>query len=202
MNATVTIENCIIVTNVGVGVICDSAGSIAVKGCNVYGNTEGDWTGCISDQAGINENMSADPLFCDTGNGDYHINASSPCAPANNSAGVLIGALVVGCTPTDFADDPMSVPVNFALSQNYPNPFNPSTVIEFDVPRRSRIVIDIFNVLGQSVRRLVDDEKPAGTYSVGWNGTDHADRPVSSGIYLYRLTAGDFIRSRKMALMK
>jgi hypothetical protein len=73
--------------------------------CDVYGNAGGDWVGYIADQAGINGNFSADPLFCDTANGDLHIFNASPCAPANNSCGVLIGALDVGCTYGDANGD-------------------------------------------------------------------------------------------------
>ncbi len=61
--------------------------------CNLFGNVGGDWTGCFADQADVNGNLSADPLFCDSANGDYHINYASLCAPANNGCGVLIGAL-------------------------------------------------------------------------------------------------------------
>jgi hypothetical protein len=65
--------------------------------CDIYGNAGGDWVGCIADQAGINGNFSDDPLFCDIAAGDYHLDDSSPCAPANNDCGVLIGVLGVGC---------------------------------------------------------------------------------------------------------
>lgn len=65
--------------------------------CNVYGNAAGDWTDCIADQAGINDNFSADPLFCDAAGGDFHITEASPCCPWNNDRLALIGALGVGC---------------------------------------------------------------------------------------------------------
>ena len=76
---------------------CDALqGTMVLKSTDIYGNLTGDWVGSIADQAGINGNMSANPLFCDTAAGDYHLSTNSPCAPANNINGVLIGALGVG----------------------------------------------------------------------------------------------------------
>ncbi|RME18843.1 MAG: T9SS C-terminal target domain-containing protein, partial [Candidatus Zixiibacteriota bacterium] len=103
---------------------------------------------------------------------------------------------------TDVDNDNSPLPNTFALGQNYPNPFNPTTTIEYSIPRRSRVVIDIFNVLGQSVRRLVDEKAEAGTHSVVWDGRTNGGRPVASGVYLYRITAGEFVRTRKMLLLK
>jgi hypothetical protein len=65
--------------------------------CNIYGNSGGDWISYIASQADSNGNFSADPLFCDTTSGDFHLQSNSPCAPANNSCGELIGALPVAC---------------------------------------------------------------------------------------------------------
>ena len=67
--------------------------------CDIYGNAGGDWTGAIAGQLGVADNFSLDPLFCDTADGDYHINSASPCAPANSGCGELIGALGVACSP-------------------------------------------------------------------------------------------------------
>jgi hypothetical protein len=94
------------------------------------------------------------------------------------------------------------LPYRFTVRQNYPNPFNPSTVIEYTLPRRSAVTIDIFNVLGQKVCRLVDEVKPAGTHAVSWDGTNKAGGAVSTGLYFYRVKAGDMVASRKMLLLK
>ncbi len=88
-------------------------------------------------------------------------------------------------------------PHSFVLGQNYPNPFNPVTTIEFSVPQSARVTLELFDMLGRSVRMLVDENRPAGTYTVRLNGDD-----LSSGVYLYRLTAGDRTVTRKMLLMK
>ena len=88
-------------------------------------------------------------------------------------------------------------PVNFVLEQNYPNPFNPATTIKFGVPVKSSVVLKIFNSLGEEVVQLVNEEKPAGTYSIKF---DAAEFP--SGVYFYQLRAGSFIETKKMILLK
>jgi flagellar hook assembly protein FlgD len=100
-------------------------------------------------------------------------------------------------------DDPGAVlPDGFELSQNYPNPFNPVTTIEYSVMRRGHVAIEIYNVLGQRVRTLVDETKSAGTYRVEWDGNDEAGRPVTSGVYLYRFTTGEVTETKKMLLVR
>lgn len=94
------------------------------------------------------------------------------------------------------------LPAEYQLHANYPNPFNPSTVIEFDLQHRSTISIEIFNLQGQRVRQLVNKEYPAGSYQVTWDGTSSTGQPVSTGVYLYRLTAGDFVKTKKMIFLK
>ncbi len=95
-----------------------------------------------------------------------------------------------------------ALPSTFALEQNYPNPFNPSTMIEFSVPSATHATVEIFNLLGERVNVLVDRYLPAGHYSVTWQGDDQLGRTTASGIYFYRLSAGDFTVTRKMMLVK
>jgi len=104
--------------------------------------------------------------------------------------------------PSSVDGDGGVFPRAFSLEQNRPNPFNPATTIAYSVVERVHVVIDVFNLLGQKVRTLVDDVKPAGTYQVEWNGRDDAGGIVSSGIYLYRIRAGDHLATKKMALIK
>jgi len=89
-----------------------------------------------------------------------------------------------------------------AVQQNYPNPFNPSTTIMYSLPQRARVTVDVYNVLGQRVRRLVDETQPAGNHSVVWNGDNEGGQPVSSGFYFYRVKAGDQAHNKKMLLLK
>jgi len=99
IDSPTTFENCIIAFNNGVPVrFYPETDSIQFLCTNIYGNISGDWMGCIADQAGTNGNFSADPIFCDTAAGNYHLSLLSHCRAAYNSCGVLIGALDVGCT--------------------------------------------------------------------------------------------------------
>ena len=93
-------------------------------------------------------------------------------------------------------------PSEFSLSQNYPNPFNPSTNIEFGLSKAAHVKLDIFNIVGQKVRTLVDEEMKAGKYVVDWDGKDEQGNSVSSGIYFYRMKAEDFSDMKKMLLVK
>ncbi len=97
----------------------------------------------------------------------------------------------------------MNVPEEFKLHQNYPNPFNPSTNIAFDVPNSNTIVkLEIYNILGQKVKTLVNDVYSAGRYTVQWDATNEFGTQVSTGVYLYRLQAGDIVQSKKLTLIK
>lgn len=93
-------------------------------------------------------------------------------------------------------------PDKFELSQNYPNPFNPITRINYQLPDMVRVTLTIYNLLGQKVITLVDDDMEAGYHTAIWNGLDQFGNQVTSGIYYYRLVAGENIESRKMVLLK
>jgi flagellar hook assembly protein FlgD len=94
------------------------------------------------------------------------------------------------------------LPTTFALSQNYPNPFNPNTEIKYQLPKDSRVVLSIYNVMGQEVVTLVDAGLKAGYYTATWNARDARGTEVSAGIYFCRLQAGEFSQTRKMVLIK
>jgi len=94
------------------------------------------------------------------------------------------------------------VPVEFALHENYPNPFNPTTTLRFDLPEVSNLTLTIYNMLGQKVRTFNMQSTPAGYHSVKWNATNDYGDPVGAGVYLYQLQAKDFVKTRKMVLLK
>ncbi len=94
------------------------------------------------------------------------------------------------------------VPIAYALEQNYPNPFNPSTTIRYQLSHRSAVALEVFNILGQRVRTLVNAEQVTGFYSVLWKGDNDYGIPVASGMYVYRLHAGEFVASRKLMLLR
>jgi hypothetical protein len=88
-------------------------------------------------------------------------------------------------------------PSQYSLSSNFPNPFNPETEIEYALPEVSWVTLKVYNILGQVVEVLVDSEQRAGYHEIQWNGEG-----VSSGVYFYRLTAGEFTDTKRMVLMK
>jgi len=90
----------------------------------------------------------------------------------------------------------------FSLSQSYPNPGNPSTTITFTLPQKAHVTLEIYNLLGQRVRTLVEGVKEAGPHAVVWDGRDELGKIVPTGIYLYRLQSADFVRVRKMVLVR
>jgi len=93
---------------------------------------------------------------------------------------------------------------SFRLEQNYPNPFNPSTVISYQLPVTSKVTLKIYNVLGNEVATLVNEELPAGNHEVAFNAVSHSGevRNLPSGIYFYQLRAGTFIQTNKMVYLK
>jgi len=98
-------------------------------------------------------------------------------------------------------EDPI-IPDEFIVHQNFPNPFNPETEIPFALTKDSHVVINIYNTLGQQIGTLVDTQYAAGFHSVHWDGKDRNGRPVSSGVYLYQIQAGEFSQVRKMILIR
>ena len=102
----------------------------------------------------------------------------------------------------DLGDNDERIAKAFFLFPNYPNPFNPSTTVKFTLPRSAKVRLEIFNILGQRVRTLVDGKLPAGVRQVQWDGRNDAGSPVASGVYIYRLRAEDYVQSRKMLLLR
>lgn len=192
------------------------SGSIHVAYCDVQGG----WSGT--------GNINADPQFV-PGDTLYHLSSTSPCINAGIDS-LLMGSIMIKCTPDDYESDPRpysgtlpdigadetdvvtgverwqaaNIPQEYALYQNFPNPFNPRTVISYQLPARSAggpisssIELSIYNLLGQKVATLVSESQPAGIYKVEWDATG-----LASGVYLYRLEAGEFVQSKKLILMR
>jgi hypothetical protein len=94
------------------------------------------------------------------------------------------------------------IPARFFVHQNYPNPFNPATTIVYELPSTAHVTVDVFNLLGQRVAILVQEEKQAGIYQINWQGVGDAGYRLSSGIYFLRVTAGAMVSTRKMMLIR
>jgi hypothetical protein len=99
--------------------------------------------------------------------------------------------------PLSTNDDGTTSPTYFTLEQNYPNPFNPSTVISYQLPVSSEVTLKVYDVLGNEVATIVDEYRDAGSYDVTFNASQ-----LASGMYVYKLQAGDFVETKKMLFMK
>ena len=108
----------------------------------------------------------------------------------------------LGMSPTGVEVEEREVIASFSLKQNFPNPFNSETIIRYYLPRESQVRIDVYNILGQRVKRLLDQRETAGQKSITWDGKNDRGQEVSSGIYFYRIEAGKFVQSKKMLLLK
>ncbi len=155
-------------------------GPTTIPATNVY------WDG--KDRIVVDFNLAG------SGNGFYDVVVFN----TYDASGVLAGAFQVTGAPTPVGDTPKQ----FALRPNYPNPFNPATTIRFDIAARSLVTLRVYDVNGAVVRTLVEQEMPAGSHVVEWNGRNDDGNPASSGVYFYRLTAPGFSDVRKMTLLK
>ena len=93
-------------------------------------------------------------------------------------------------------------PAPSRLEQNYPNPFNPVTTIRYELPEASYVVLAIFNIKGERIRVLVDEPMPAGSHATTWDGTNASGVDVASGVYFYRMQAGNTVQAKRLVLLK
>jgi hypothetical protein len=169
-------------------VYLDESSTIQVS----YSDLEGGWEG--------EGNIDADPLFCDLDSGDYTLAKNSPCVgTGENNANM--GAFGVGCEEILSIENEV-IPTSFTLHQNYPNPFNPVTTLRYELPEQSHVTIVIFDMLGRTVRQLINTTQEAGYKSIIWNATNDYGKLASAGVYLYQIKAGEFVQTKKMVLLK
>ena len=105
-------------------------------------------------------------------------------------------------TNTQSINDERGNIYGFELLQNYPNPFNPGTIISYRLPKSSKVELTIYNMLGQKITKLINKTQSAGEHLAIWDGRDTSGELVSSGIYIYRLKAREFVENRKMVLVR
>ncbi len=175
-------------------------------------------------------NKSNDPLFVDCPFGSYYLsnlksgqNQQSPCVDSGSLLAAVLN-LNDRTTCTDQTSDEgqvdmgfhykvnhqttaqqdlvAEIPETFGLEQNYPNPFNPVTTVDYQLPKSSEVVLRIYSISGQVIKLLVDEKQQAGRYAIQWDGKDDRGLPVASGVYVYCLSAGDFVQVRKMILVR
>jgi hypothetical protein len=113
-----------------------------------------------------------------------------------------MGAFYFEQTMVGFHEDLVILPKKIYLYQNYPNPFNPVTTLRYDLPEDALVNITIYDMMGREVKTLVNATQDAGFKSIIWNATNNQGNPVSAGMYLYQIQAGEFVQTRKMLLLK
>jgi len=187
------------------------------KSKNIFKGINGDLgslstTNYNGDSCDVMSNIFFDPEFWDNLNYDFHLKETSKCINAGggncpwdaDKSPPDIGAFSFDpdYIRTSVKDFYYMIPSEFRLFHNYPNPFNPETFISYQVPKASRVMIEVFNLLGQHIRTLIDEEKSPGSYQILWNGLDDQGQSVSSGVYLYKMKAGDFRAMKKMVLVR
>jgi hypothetical protein len=155
--------------------------------------------------------------FCGPGFDDVRIRFRfiSDATQSQPRAGWFIDEVsVIPVVETAVAENESAPPERFALHQNYPNPFwseatssarsggNPATVIQYELPKPAQVKLAIYNLLGEKIRTLVEANQPVGMKQATWDGRDAHGQHVSSGVYFYRLEAGEFTMTRRLVLMK
>ena len=123
------------------------------------------------------------------------VNSEAPSGTMN--VNVILSAEITTSAPTDAA-----APKDFGLEQNYPNPFNPSTVIQYRLPEKAMVTLQIFSVQGRLITTLVNAMQNGGVHQAVWNGLDQNGAPVPSGIYFYQIQANDFTEIKSLTLLK
>lgn len=201
-------NNIIAGTTDGPGILAEGSYVPGLFYNDVWNNAGGNYQGLEPGQFDIHE----DPLFVDPERGDFRLTEESPCIDAgdpdpqyNDPDGSRndIGAFWLGYTPVSEIEVEI-LPKEFTLFQNYPNPFNATTTITYQLvnPLHSKVILEVYNLQGQLVSRLVDDCQTAGIHEVIWDGKTKEGKSVSSGVYIYTLRVDGNSTSRKMLFLK
>jgi hypothetical protein len=218
-------------TAVNTGLTDSSVHVLAISGTNLFAGTDcgvflstnngTNWTAAstgltasdVTALAGSGTNLFAGTdggVFLSTNNGTSWTAVNSGLTNSNVISLVVVeGYLFAGTVGGGVLRRPLSemitsaqsssrlIPVAFELHQNYPNPFNPSTTIKYELPRTTQVTLSVYDILGREVFVLVNDKKEAGVHEVKFDGSG-----LSSGVYFYRLTAGTFVETKKLLLVR
>ncbi len=203
-NSNPVFENCVVAFNLdGWGIWADETCNPAFLCCDVFQNVEGNYGGDLPDQTGINGNISADPLFCDSENGDFRLHSESPCAWANNPDCGYIGALPIGCGETTSMDT--ELPAVGGITRIFPNPSAGSVRIDFQFPIEGWVSVDIVDVTGRLIRSLFERPYPkvyAGVFSLTWEGRNDSGQRVSPGAYFTRIVIDNRVETKRIVLIR
>ena len=159
----------------------------------------------IASSGGVAVSEDDGATWSNINSGLWHLDAKALLIDETDN--IYVGTRGGGVFKTQFIPTSVELtqgefPETFVLEQNYPNPFNPGTSIRYEISRATHVTITVFDALGRTVRTLVDRAISAGAHSTVWNGRDSRGSRVASGLYFYRLEAGDFQQTAKMLLVK
>ena len=166
-----------------------------------FGNTYTDVHDNISDTTISISSNSLDPLLDVTSQDEAIFTYTVQASDEESTVASDVGEFVLSRAALGSVDG-YAIPEQFSLHQNYPNPFNPVTTLQYDLPEDGFVNITIYDMMGRVVSNLVSSQQNAGYKSVQWNATNNAGKPVSAGLYLYTIEAGEFRQVRKMVLLK
>jgi len=132
---------------------------------------------------------------------EFNISNNQLCPPYPSCIEEYVGEQdTTNCGQVSIIDE--TLPITYNLYNAYPNPFNPVTTLRYDLPEDAMVNITIYDMMGRIVSNLVSSQQTAGYKSIQWNATNHAGQPVSAGLYLYTIQAGEFRQTKKMVLLK
>ena len=201
-NASATVDHTIIAFSpYGESMAGLDSGFATIMCSDFFGNSGGDWVGDFEDQLEMNNNFSADPLFCNPDQNNYSLDTSSPCAPESQEVCGLVGALPTGCSISAIPNNTHR-PSQISAVENYPNPFNPSTTISFSLSQAAPTQVVIFDMAGHLVRTLIDEQLPARNHHLEWSGRNDHGQEVAAGIYFFQIISGTSHSVGRMALIK
>ncbi len=155
------------------------------------------WEADSSNPGYISGNTIIAHVWNNQTNLEYETEITFDIGDGNFESGLFSRLSILGTNVVSVPDEEVDVPIDFSLSQNYPNPFNPTTKIKFQISRSSIVSLIIFDVLGEEIVTIINEEKPAGSYEFVFDAST-----LSSGVYFYRLQAGSLVETKKMMLMK
>ncbi|MDY0108812.1 MAG: right-handed parallel beta-helix repeat-containing protein [Candidatus Krumholzibacteria bacterium] len=194
------IANCIIAGSpAGAGIACMFSDQATVSGCNFWQNAGG------NEICGIDGgcNFSADPLFCNPGEGHYGIQSDSPCAAGNHPDGGDCGSTYCGAFAPGCGTGAGDLPVAMRALGNAPNPFNPQTTIFFVLDVPGDAMVRIYDLRGRTLRTFTRTAAAAGVrHEINWDGRDEAGYTLPSGVYLYRLESRGVSTTKRMSLIR
>ena len=218
-DANPSITNCIISNNMGnFGIVVGSYCFATINYSDFYNNQGGNFEGC-EQWVGVNVttnangdscdayyNIQLNPLFVDPNNGDYHLTEDSPCIDAGDPNSPLDPDGTIADMGAFYYNQDVDID-NYELTttkfyiNNYPNPFNPITIISFSITNDSNVELSIYNIKGQKVKSITNENYPRGSHQVVWNGVDDSGKFVSSALYMYKLNVNGKTEAIKKCLL-